>query len=216
MGVKNLYSYTILDTKALRKCFGISGEKIPRKKPYKAWSSSIKQTGEKQSNRASKQNQVLHYQNTNSRIKTLAQRSSFDHNQREMNAALLILIISAAILTAGVVDAAPQSAELARLILQALEMNKAKVEQSDIISAVSRLQEEDQKAANNPYKDFKPPTDHKLPSNGEQGTTGKGQVWPWDIPASLNQIIITSFGGTLVTVDKIYEPEGECVIWQIT
>ena len=131
-----------------------------------------------------------------------------------MNTALLILVISAAILTARVVDAAPQSAELVRLILQALEMNKAKVEQSDIISAVSRLQEEDQKAANNPYKDFKPPADHKLPSNGEQGTTGKGQLWPWEIPPVLmDQITITSFGGTLVTVEKINEPEGECVIF---
>ena len=53
-----------------------------------------------------------------------------------MNAAFLILVICAATLTTRVVDAAPpgkQSAELARLILQALEMNKANVEQSEIV-----------------------------------------------------------------------------------
>lgn len=144
----------------------------------------------------------------NQQSKLQLNSQSFITTKERMNATLLILVISAATLTARVVDAAPQSAELARLILQALEMNKANVEQSDIISAVSKLQEED-KPASNPYKDFKPPADHKLPSNGEQGATGNGQFF---IPGLMNQITIMTFGGTLVTVEKIYEPEGKCVI----
>ena len=126
-----------------------------------------------------------------------------------MNTAFLILLISAATLTASVGNAAPQSAELARLILQALEMNKASMEQSDIISAVSRLQEEEQNAANNPYKNFKPPEDHKLPSNGEQGATGNGQFFLPPPVFPIVPITVTSYGGTLVSVEKIIKPEGE-------
>ena len=131
-----------------------------------------------------------------------------------MNTALLILLISAATLTASVGNAAPQSAELARLILQALEMNKANTEQSDIISAVSRLQEEEQNAANNPYKNFKPPEDHKLPSNGEQGATGSGQFFLPPPVFPIVPITVTSYEGTLVSVEKIIKPEGER-IWLI-
>lgn len=127
-----------------------------------------------------------------------------------MNTALLILLISAAALTASVGNAAPQHAELARLILQALETNKANVEQSDIISAVSRLQEEeDQNAANNPYKNFKPPEDHKLPNSGEQRATGKGQFFPPPPIFPTAPITVMSFGGILVSVEKIIKPEGE-------
>ena len=183
-----------------------------------------------------------------------------------MKAAFLFLVISAATLTYSVADAAPQSAELARLILQALEMNKANeahVEQSKVDaleSAVSRVQEKegggDQKPANNPYKDFKPPADHKLPSNGEkalQGAIAKEQqlpyppppppifpppppVFPGPPPAFPPPVVpppvfpppafpppvfppplpitVSSFGGTKVTVEKVYKPElqGETTI----
>ena len=122
-----------------------------------------------------------------------------------MNTALLVLLISAA-LTAnlGKSDAAP-SAELARLILQALEMSDANAEQRPM-SAVSR-QEEDQKA-DNPYKDFKPPEDHKLPTSSNaqqsvQGTTANGQ---FSFP-SISTIV--SAGGTLVSVEKIFTPDGK-------
>ena len=129
-----------------------------------------------------------------------------------MNAAFLILVICAATLTTHVVDAAPpgkQSAELARLILQALEMNKANVEQSEIISTKvsARVQEGENKAAKNPYKDFKPPADHKLPSKGEQPQQqgANGQFFPPPI------ITVTSFSGTLVTVEKVFTLEGKSV-----
>jgi hypothetical protein len=125
-----------------------------------------------------------------------------------MNASFLILVICAATLTSRVaVDAAPprQSAELARLILQALEMNKAdNVEQSEIVSQVSRMQEEKEKATKNPYKDFKPPADHKLPSSGE-GTAANGQQFFF--PGVI--LTVSSFSGTLVTVEKIPTPEGK-------
>ena len=115
---------------------------------------------------------------------------------------ILILVVCAATLIVGVVDAAPpgkQSAELARLILQALEMNKANMEQSEIVSSTkvsARVQEGDE-AAKNPYKDFKPPADHKLPSKDEQ--------------PQQQQFFFPTLSGTLVTVEKVSTPEGKSV-----
>ena len=126
-----------------------------------------------------------------------------------MNAAFLILVICAATLTVRVVDAAPpgkQSAELARLILQALEINKENVEQSEIVSSTkvsARVQEGD-KAAKNPYKDFKPPADHKLPSKGEQP-----QQQQFFFPNPGTTITVTTLSGTSVTVEKVPTPEGK-------
>ena len=125
-----------------------------------------------------------------------------------MNAAFLILVVCAATLTVHVVDAAPpgkQSAELARLILQALEMNKANMEQSEIVSSTkvsARVQEGDE-AAKNPYKDFKPPADHKLPSKDEQP-----QQQQFFFPGP---ITVSTLSGTLVTVEKVSTPEGKSV-----
>ena len=127
-----------------------------------------------------------------------------------MNAAFLILVVCAATLTVGVVDAAPpgkQSAELARLILQALEMNKANVEKSEIISTKTsaRVQEGDE-AAKNPYKDFKPPADHKLPSKDEQP-----QQQQFFLPNPGPIITVKTLSGISVTVEKVPTPEGKYV-----
>lgn len=127
--------------------------------------------------------------------------SSFQFYKRNMNVALVILFIST-VLTLDVGDAAP-SAELAKLILQALNVDQAASSTGDAErqQAPQVSQQEDNSDS---YKNFRPPADHKV-SSGNGGTKAAAQfIFP-------PMITIPTFSGILVNVEKLYSIDGEHV-----
>lgn len=126
-----------------------------------------------------------------------------------MNAVLTILLVSTALATIGVGNAAP-STELSKLIIQALE----ELSQANSANAMQNQGSTVMRQSPDSGKDFKPPEDHRVPLPEPEAEELQNHRATAVMQQVLHGIVdVPSYSGTMVKVEKWFHgvngPNGE-------